>query len=1132
MRAAGISRRCAAALSLLASLALVGCAATRHELSGGPQPSAVRAELERVEDIRILHRYAIQHLHDARALALYLKGWGGPDRAWEVEDMFIEADGLYGATRGVDHGATAMQAQLDVKDAPAIPADQLDLVQRERADIAARVMEFHARCQALKAELAEQVKAAAAKKVKWDLTSQPEPWPDAEREAGRQGGLAFGWRVHETFFDLTGESQDYLLGKAARMGFTFANVQWAKACNWGDIEREPGKYDFAALDGMMARFAAHGIKVRPMLRTLTGTPPQWHIQKHGGESCFVVMARNPQTGKDEEVPQGINLFHGPTGEGLARFLSAYAAHLKDKWPQAVEAVYVEGNQSEIEPPPDRSNAIDPFWRAWSRTDSAWRTPEAILADAKPDEALAVRAEMCREAWLLEYVRGATAPLKAGWPELRVQTRTASDDFHRLFAGTTGRSRDLPALCRLCQNPSTGSDSPAGLAAVRSFAGGRWLWHLDIHSGCGITPGASCAQTAFYDVVRIVAGAYGNSIRAHFPGGWFRYCDWQIGDFGIGSYYLTPRRSQELSPVILNTSIPRAQVAVLWSQSSLRRDRSHDWFRSVMAMGHLLARSSVRFDFVAEEGLADSLKGYKALILCETQTMPTSACDAIREWVRGGGIVMGFGAPGLYDEYGARRGGLPLADVFGADIAKLRTSTAVRPDDLFTGHPEGAYVTIAPRPYKFQADKTTVLKPAGGKVRAWFASDADEPAIVENAFGQGSAMLCGFPLGFEYWETAPYEIGYGLTHSRQTNYNEEQRRYEHWIAVELEKRGVVRDVTVPYGRMLRAQRGDDPDWFHVARNAPRYQEYMFEEDRPARTVYSFLRTREGIGNLYVGLSHTEGNYFWERGYFISTLAGGEVQASVALNAPTGQGAPVPVVFDARLEAPVPCALRGGRLEFSTWLPAAQSSAFAIAPDGKVRLFGRAQPSGDGPDAVAARVAQCEGGAPVRDVEILDAPQIAAFLDARRGKSLLIGCGDTRLKAVGDEMAHWLKEAYGIDARVTMAGPRASCRFAYMDGFGYTQFGGEPVKADILIGNCQDNFLMQRFLTPQGWCSWLPLEVNEDFPGPGRALVMLSVPVITQSNGQPGGKVAEQQLVIGASSAAEAIDATRALRRALK
>ena len=1108
---------------LLACVTLmIGVAAAQ----AGPDAAAVRAELERVEDLRVLHGFAVQDLHDARALAIYLSGWGGPDRMPRVEDLFIEGESLYGQLRGIDHGATAAQAELDVLGSGALSPAAFELLQRARGDVAGTINDFYRRCDALKTALAADVTAAAQQKAKWELTSQPEPWPDARREAGRDSGLRFGWALTESFFGLPEQDGDYLLRKEVKMGGTFVNVFWDPVSDWATMEPTPGNYDFAAADKVAERFARQGFKVALMLRSLSGTPPAWLVQQEGAECRFRARAKDRQGNATNEF-SGINLFNEPAGKAYAAFLAAYAAHLKAKAPGVIEGVYVEGGQRELEAVADESAAMDAYWRQWSKTDVPWRTPESILADPQPDEAACVRAEMCREAWLLDYVSRVREALKRGWPELAVQNPTFSDDFHRMYAAAVGRSRNAPALCRLADDPSGASDSPANFTLMKSFSDGRWLWQMGIHSGCGTTGGAAGVQPPFYDAERVTIGSYAHCLRAFFPGNWFRYCDWQIGGFGLTSYYLTPRRSQEYGPVLMNTALPRADVAVLWSQSSLRRDRTRELWHSVMAFGHMLRRSFFDFDYVAEDGLAERLPRYRVLILSDTQSLPLGVCQAIRDWVNGGGILMGFGAPGLFDEYGKRRESLPLADVFGSDVARMREPAPVEPDRLYTGHPEGAFTSPAPLPFQYQATMTAALRPTGATPRAWYAGPTKEVAITENTFGKGRAMLCGYPLGFLYRESAPYEFAYGLSHHRTLSYNQEQKVYEEWIVKELEKAGVVRPVTVPSGRFLRGQLRDDGDWFHILSNGPKFQEYNLEEDRPARTIAAVTRRREGIDNVYVCLLHTEGNYFWERGHFRSTLAGGHVQVSVAVTPSTNA---TPVVFDARLQVPVPATLRKDRVEFPTWMPAAQGAVFAVAPDGKVRLFGEAAVHGEGPADVLARTAPYESAKGLAAVEILEPARIAEFLDARRGTNVVIGCGNSRYRPAAVALAGWLAKTHSIRAEVTMAGPRMLIRQVYMDGFGYGQVQPDPAKPDILVGNCQENGLMYRFQLLTGDNYWLPLEPNLDFPGAGRALVMLSVPVMTRSDGKPGGKECSQQLVIGAGGPAEAMQAVESLERA--
>src|SRR4051812_27473760 len=133
-------------------------------------------------------------------------------------------------------------------------------------------------------------------------------------------------------------------------------------------------------------------------------------------------------------------------------------------------------------------------------------------------------------------------------------------------------------------------------------------------------------------------------------------------------------------------------------------------------------------------------------------MTDETCAQVRAWVEKGGTLLGFGAPGLFDEYGKRRGGLPLADVFGADLARLRTPAPVQPDKLYTGHPEGSYNSNdpAPRKFQFESNLTAALKVNTATPRGWYPGDDKEIAIATNIFGKGKALLCGYPLGYMYW----------------------------------------------------------------------------------------------------------------------------------------------------------------------------------------------------------------------------------------------------------------------------------------------------------------------------------------------------------------------------------------------
>ena len=1090
----------------------------------GIDRAAVRAELEAMEDLRILHRFAVQNLHDSMALSIYLSAWGGPDMSAAVEDGFVETEALYDVLHAVDHGATALQAALDAGMTNGLSDRKIDILRRARGEAAERTRAHYALTAALKELLVSNVTATAAGKAKWVVASEQAQWEDPAREAERLAGIRFSRLADETFFRMPPEQRDALLLKNRRMGYSALDVIWDPASNWGDIEKEKGIYDFAALDSAMEQAGRHGMSVLLMLKTLTGTPPSWHREQHGSNCQFIVVTK--EKGGWKTSAQGINLMHDPTCAAASSFLSALTDHLRTRWTGVVEAVSVEGGQREIEAVPDESEAMSGFWRRWSGTEEPWRSPEAIEAQEPFDEAAWVKAERCREAWLLEYARRSREAIKSRWPELPVLIPWASDDFHRMFASAVGRSRDVFALRSLTDRPGNASDSPAAISLARSVAGGAPLWQAGLHSGCGLTPLAASLHSPFYGASRITAGPVRWGIRADFPASWFRYSDWQIGDFGIGSYMMGVRLAQEMGPTLLSTDLTPASIALLWSQTSMRRDRTREEWQSALAFGHMLSRTGFRYDYVPETDLRERLKSYRVLVLPECRSLGSGTADEIRSWVADGGILFAFGQPGLYDETGRRREGTPLADVLGGDIAAQRTPAPITPDRLFTGHPEGAFLGPPPLPFMFSSNLTAAIRPTTGKARAWFAGG--DVAIVENAFGRGFALWCGASIGALYRESAPYEFAYGLSHERTLSYVEEQKQYEQWIAGELSKKGIFPDAAAVSGVFLRAQLRDDGDWYHHTVNGPRYREYHLEEDRPARTVYALTRIRDGIDNIYVCALNTEANYFWERGYFRSTMGGGKTVISVALPSVAQMSNNVPLAWDIRLGVPVPLARKGDRWELATWLPAAQGRVFAVAPAGSVRLFGSPAPRGEGPAVLFSRTASLTGAATLPEVAFTDEPaDIAAYLREKKESGVTIAYGEPGYRRAAQSLGAWLLAKHGIKCKLTAAPRRTVIRKGYMDGFGWNRVMPEPCGADILIGNTQDNPMMLRFVLFAGEAAWLPVGVNENFPGPGRAIIMLSYPIATEAPARARIQPNSRQLVIGASSPAEAEKAVKHL-----
>lgn len=77
-----------------------------------------------------------------------------------------------------------------------------------------------------------------------------------------------------------------------------------------------------------------------------------------------------------------------------------------------------------------------------------------------------------------------------------------------------------------------------------------------------------------------------------------------------------------------------------------------------------------FDFVHEDDLAPAtLKKYSALLLPNVAALSDAQCGQLREYVRSGGSLLATFETSGYDEWGARRPRLGLADLFGVETAR-------------------------------------------------------------------------------------------------------------------------------------------------------------------------------------------------------------------------------------------------------------------------------------------------------------------------------------------------------------------------------------------------------------------------------------------------------------------------------
>jgi len=139
----------------------------------------------------------------------------------------------------------------------------------------------------------------------------------------------------------------------------------------------------------------------------------------------------------------------------------------------------------------------------------------------------------------------------------------------------------------------------------------------------------------------------------------------------------------LGKALMGAKRPPADIAMLWSQPSLYAawglsegdtiadvrggiNPYHQYFFSRDAFRKAIISGGRQFDYVTESGIADgALDGRRCLVLPGSFALDTTACEAIRSFVEGGGLLIADQGAGLLNGAGGRwLGASPVADLLG------------------------------------------------------------------------------------------------------------------------------------------------------------------------------------------------------------------------------------------------------------------------------------------------------------------------------------------------------------------------------------------------------------------------------------------------------------------------------------
>jgi len=660
------------------------------------------------------------------------------------------------------------------------------------------------------------------------------------------------------------------------------------------------------------------------------------------------------------------------------------------------------------------------------------------------------------------------------------------------------------------------------------------------------------------------------LRYFYSPGLYGYMDRQIDWDGAYSYRLKLAEMHRLAVQIENTAPSPTAVAVLWSTQSYDQDARMYSRWGALGTAYALMCAKVHYAMVTERDIREgALEGSRVLIVPEQRFLDDATLKAIRRFAAAGGTVFATGVPGMFDERGAYRGH-PLADVFGADLEAFKPIQAVlesrlvptRPDSIWgnreRGVSDGGRRGFHPNDWLLDGQLAASFTPReGAEAMARFADGS--VAIVRARFGTGTGVICGYPFGHEYAFSNPTEMSFGKIYPHYS-YPPQMTALEAWLGAFLrEVLGAAREVQVPRSWMDRfvGRQRSGPSLTYVG-FGDTYESKRLETDEPNHSLAIGLRERALPGGARCELLtvfNRDSAYATGRGYLHYMAS--PTHAIVRL-----ERTDVAAVYDVLNGAYVPLvrgdlsrARRGAKppdadkcVSFEILVPPYFGRVFAISAGPQAELFADDRPrrSGVSRGELAGRVERLAHPWTPPDLLVWDRGAVAKWLgeaaEAARaaGRPVVISAGSPAYRAAAETLAEALR-ARGAGVRISTLPVRLETH----DPDPYNRFRSarhrRPLETiDVFLGNDYDNSnladLTGAWRQTDHANPRLPVSVNRDFPGGGRAVLMLTRPFFVRDPGRRDKGAGEgyhvfreapRQLVVGAGTPEAAAAAVRAL-----
>jgi hypothetical protein len=490
---------------------------------------------------------------------------------------------------------------------------------------------------------------------------------------------------------------------------------------WSRIEKEPGVFDFAFYDAIVALHRELGLKWSPIL-TL-GPPaslPDWYRDSTERQG-FVCL----EHGQTSPIP---SLWDPSLREHVRAFLKAFGERYRDtgvlesvvlgisgvtgeaRYPTTRPPITGPGNPGDPYHSHDGYWAGDPFavasfqqamqakYGAIAALNAAWGTTLAGFATLRPflpsQGSLAARRDLAE--WytgsMLDYARFWLTTARELMPDVDLQIRTGGD-------GAPEHGSDFAALAQLAAQYQAGirlmNDSGD---YVTRFATSRWLDGAARFFRTSITYEAS-REVSTPGVIARIYNAASSAVRGLKEGAaWFDSPE-------TFDTWLTQSRLFQGWPAATEVAFfyPQAHVT-LFGSAFLEREL-------LPAISEL--RGQFDFDLVSESMIAaGALDRYRALVIGPGDIWDRETLDRITAWVRAGGLLVaperidqGFLYPNLV-RGGARAlgsGHVAIARDDGAYAAFVRATLLAEPTlsgltrvALAAGDPDlGLFATALP-----------------------------------------------------------------------------------------------------------------------------------------------------------------------------------------------------------------------------------------------------------------------------------------------------------------------------------------------------------------------------------------------------------------------------------------------------